>query len=135
MGFGSGTTPTLVGNDFVAISDNADGQVNVVVYHQPPWAACSSQRITLAIRARWRGLCRHDGWAGEAEGRPELEQVGIPQKEYVELLVAVINRAVGIAALNQVPLDHRVDQRQAEFRIPLQVIELFAIQTAAPPLV
>lgn len=34
MGFGSGTTPTLVGNDFVAITDNADGQVNVMVYAQ-----------------------------------------------------------------------------------------------------
>jgi hypothetical protein len=36
MGFGSGTTPTLVGNDYVAITDNADGQVNVMVYAQQP---------------------------------------------------------------------------------------------------
>ena len=36
MGFGSGTTPTLVGNDYVAITDNADGRVNVVVYAQEP---------------------------------------------------------------------------------------------------
>ncbi len=35
MGWGSGTTPTLVGNDYVAITDNADGQVNVMVYAQP----------------------------------------------------------------------------------------------------
>lgn len=34
MGFGSGTTPTLMGNDYVAITDNADGQVNVMVYAQ-----------------------------------------------------------------------------------------------------
>lgn len=34
MGFGSGTTPTLVGDDFVAITDNADGRVKVVVYSQ-----------------------------------------------------------------------------------------------------
>jgi len=34
MGFGSGTTPTLVGNDYVVITDNADGRVNVVVYAQ-----------------------------------------------------------------------------------------------------
>ncbi|MDX1735092.1 MAG: hypothetical protein R3228_12025 [Halioglobus sp.] len=34
MGFGSGTTPTLVGNDYVAITDNADGRVNVMVYGQ-----------------------------------------------------------------------------------------------------
>lgn len=34
MGHGSGTTPTLVGNDYVAITDNADGQVHVMVYAQ-----------------------------------------------------------------------------------------------------
>lgn len=34
MGWGSGTTPTLVGDDYVAITDNADGRVNVVVYEQ-----------------------------------------------------------------------------------------------------
>jgi hypothetical protein len=34
MGHGSGTTPTLVGDEYVAITDNADGQVNVLVYKQ-----------------------------------------------------------------------------------------------------
>jgi len=34
MGHGSGTTPTLIGNDYVSITDNADGQVNVLVYPQ-----------------------------------------------------------------------------------------------------
>ena len=34
MGYGSGTTPTLVGQDYVAITDNADGQVNMMVYDQ-----------------------------------------------------------------------------------------------------
>jgi hypothetical protein len=34
MGFGSGTTPTLVENDYVAITDNSDGQVQIVVYQQ-----------------------------------------------------------------------------------------------------
>ncbi len=34
MGHGSGTTPTLVGDDYVAITDNADGQVHVMVYAQ-----------------------------------------------------------------------------------------------------
>lgn len=34
MGYGSGTTPTLIRNDYVAITDNADGQVNVMVYDQ-----------------------------------------------------------------------------------------------------
>ncbi len=31
---GSGTTPTLLGNDLVAITDNADGRVNIVVYQR-----------------------------------------------------------------------------------------------------
>ncbi len=34
MGFGSGTTPTLVRDDYVAVTDNADGQVHVNVYAQ-----------------------------------------------------------------------------------------------------
>ena len=34
MGYGSGTTPTLMGKDYVAITDNADGQINVMVYAQ-----------------------------------------------------------------------------------------------------
>ncbi|MEP5568680.1 MAG: hypothetical protein ABJN62_12645 [Halioglobus sp.] len=34
MGYGSGTTPTLVGQDYVAITDNADGQVNMMIYDQ-----------------------------------------------------------------------------------------------------
>ncbi|MGI9288224.1 MAG: hypothetical protein ACR2P1_22760 [Pseudomonadales bacterium] len=38
MGHGSGTTPTLVGNDFVAFTDNADGRFNVVVHRQLPAA-------------------------------------------------------------------------------------------------
>jgi hypothetical protein len=33
---GSGTTPTLLPNGLVAISDNADGQVHVLVYHRLP---------------------------------------------------------------------------------------------------
>lgn len=36
MGFGSGTTPTLMANNYVAITDNADGRVNVMVYAQRP---------------------------------------------------------------------------------------------------
>lgn len=34
MGYGSGTTPTLIGNHYVAVTDNADGRVNVMVYAQ-----------------------------------------------------------------------------------------------------
>jgi hypothetical protein len=38
MGHGTGTTPTLLGDDFVAITDNADGRINLVVYRQRPLA-------------------------------------------------------------------------------------------------
>ena len=31
---GSGTTPTLMGEDYVTITDNADGRINLVVYHR-----------------------------------------------------------------------------------------------------
>ena len=31
---GSGTTPTLLGNQYLAITDNADGQINLIIYHQ-----------------------------------------------------------------------------------------------------
>ena len=30
MGWGSGTTPTLVGNEYVAVTDNADGRVDIL---------------------------------------------------------------------------------------------------------
>jgi hypothetical protein len=36
MGHGTGTTPTLLGDDFVSITDNADGRINVVIYRQQP---------------------------------------------------------------------------------------------------
>ncbi len=36
MGHGTGTTPTLLGDDFVAITDNADGRIHVVVFRQQP---------------------------------------------------------------------------------------------------
>ena len=45
MGFGSGTTPTLVGRDYVAITDNADGQVNVMVYDQDDGAVVCKHGI------------------------------------------------------------------------------------------
>ena len=31
---GSGTTPTLIGDDYVTVTDNADGRINLVVYHR-----------------------------------------------------------------------------------------------------
>ncbi|MGI9287599.1 MAG: hypothetical protein ACR2P1_19600 [Pseudomonadales bacterium] len=32
---GSGTTPTLIGDRYVTVTDNADGRINLVVYHRP----------------------------------------------------------------------------------------------------
>lgn len=40
---GSGSTPTLLGDDFVAITDNADSQINLLVFHQK--GASSEQPI------------------------------------------------------------------------------------------
>lgn len=34
MGHGTGTTPTLIGDKYVAITDNADGRIHVLVYSQ-----------------------------------------------------------------------------------------------------
>lgn len=34
MGHGTGTTPTLISDQYVAITDNADGRINVLVYAQ-----------------------------------------------------------------------------------------------------
>lgn len=36
QGHGTGTTPTLLGDDYVAITDNADGRIHVVVFRQQP---------------------------------------------------------------------------------------------------
>ena len=49
MGHGTGTTPTLVGNDYVAITDNADGRVNVMVYAQEPKANQSAEVCKLPV--------------------------------------------------------------------------------------
>ncbi|MEW2395457.1 hypothetical protein [Streptomyces sp. NPDC046862] len=42
---GSGTSPTLLGDRYVAITDNADDQVNVEVYRQEPAGEGESQRV------------------------------------------------------------------------------------------
>jgi hypothetical protein len=44
---GSGTTPTLLGDDFVAIADNAEPRMNVLVFRRK--AADSSQRAVCKI--------------------------------------------------------------------------------------
>lgn len=40
---GSGATPALMGDQFVAMTDNANGQVNLVIYHQKPQKDAASQ--------------------------------------------------------------------------------------------
>ncbi|WP_284745970.1 hypothetical protein [Amycolatopsis sp. RTGN1] len=42
---GSGATPTLLGNRYVAVTDNADDQVALLVYRQPPAPAGRSQLV------------------------------------------------------------------------------------------
>ncbi|KAG6818956.1 hypothetical protein H0H93_016895 [Arthromyces matolae] len=42
---GSGATPALLGEDFVAITDNANGRVNLVIYHQQPQIDSASQVV------------------------------------------------------------------------------------------
>jgi hypothetical protein len=44
---GSGTTPTLMGTDFVAIADNADPQLHVLVYRRA--AAVQGSRLVCAV--------------------------------------------------------------------------------------
>jgi hypothetical protein len=46
MGHGSGTTPTVVGEDYVAITDNADGRIHVMVYRRA--AEAEGQRLVCA---------------------------------------------------------------------------------------
>jgi hypothetical protein len=36
ISYGSGATPTLTGDDLVAITDNADDRINLLVYHRQP---------------------------------------------------------------------------------------------------
>lgn len=55
MGHGTGTTPTLLGNDFVAITDNADGRIKVVVYRQQPAAGESPLFCQLPVFKPDRG--------------------------------------------------------------------------------
>lgn len=50
MGWGAGTTPTLMGSEFVAITDNADGRVNVMVYGQDDGSEVCKHPIFLADR-------------------------------------------------------------------------------------
>lgn len=42
---GSGTTPTLLGDDYVAITDNAPEQISLLIYHQSPLEPSSPQLL------------------------------------------------------------------------------------------
>jgi hypothetical protein len=42
---GLGTTPTLLGDDYVAITDNAQEQTGLLIYHQSPQDPSSSQLL------------------------------------------------------------------------------------------
>jgi hypothetical protein len=55
MGHGTGTTPTLVGEDFVSITDNADGRINVLVFRQQPAAGQSALLCKVPVFKPDRG--------------------------------------------------------------------------------
>lgn len=42
---GSGSAPTLLADQFVAITDNADPQINILVYHQDPQGSADAQLV------------------------------------------------------------------------------------------
>ena len=46
---GSGTTPTLIGDEYLTITDNADGRINLLVYRRKP-------------EPRWCRLCGYSQW-------------------------------------------------------------------------
>jgi len=46
---GSGTTPTLMGTDYVAIADNADPQIHVLVYRRAKQLSPGQSRLVCAV--------------------------------------------------------------------------------------
>lgn len=44
---GSGTTPTLIGDDYLTITDNADGRINLLVYRRKP--AFEGERLICTV--------------------------------------------------------------------------------------
>ena len=46
---GSGSTPTLLGNDYVAITDNANTQVNLLVYRQSATLQAGQQQLVCSV--------------------------------------------------------------------------------------
>lgn len=64
---GSGTSPTLLGNDFVAIADNADHQINLIVFAQADGTRlCSVQLFQPDASATDNALV--NAWDGETYG-------------------------------------------------------------------
>lgn len=49
MGHGTGTTPTLIGDNYVAITDNADGRINVLVYAQSSQGATNAPICSIPV--------------------------------------------------------------------------------------
>lgn len=70
---GSGATPTLLGNEYVAITDNADNQINLLVYRQHAAAhgesqlVCSTPLFSAGAAANDIGLVGDD-----ADGRDSV---------------------------------------------------------------
>ena len=46
---GSGSTPTLLGNDYVAITDNANTQINLLVYRQSATLQAGQQQLVCSV--------------------------------------------------------------------------------------
>jgi hypothetical protein len=55
MGHGTGTTPTLLGDNYVAITDNADGRINVVVFAQESEASSPEPLCQVPVFEADRG--------------------------------------------------------------------------------
>jgi hypothetical protein len=65
---GSGTTPTFLGRDFVAITDNADARMHVLVYRRAPRLAPGQHRLFCSVPVFGAGQSATEnslvGWDG-----------------------------------------------------------------------
>ncbi|AMO56914.1 hypothetical protein GZ77_01800 [Endozoicomonas montiporae] len=55
---GSGTTPTLLGEEYVTITDNADGQINLLVYRRQP--TFNGERLICSVPLFEQGFSATD---------------------------------------------------------------------------
>jgi hypothetical protein len=65
---GSGATPTLLGNRYVAITDNANNQINLLVYRQQTAAPGESQLVCSTPLFSAGASANDIGLVGEDEG-------------------------------------------------------------------